>query len=138
MKLYESEEGIAKSKQEFSEWATSGFKGVDEEMIPLLKKFNAIEGVVTRHCCASHPENKRFRFYIQFAVTERGHRILEAMFQSLRYKLADKEINTTNLSYCGVGYSLSLHAFGPTAVFSIECNTIPKKKMLFKLLETLF
>ena len=75
-KPYIDEKSNAEMWEYFKASAEEACKGtfkIDPEMIPIIKEFNKIDGVITRFCCEGHPEkNKSDDAYVMLAFNKTG------------------------------------------------------------------
>lgn len=66
--------------------AEGTFEGIDPEVVPVLKLFNQLPGVVSFMSCAGHFEKKRSTTYVSFAFTAEGLVVVTEVFSRLREK----------------------------------------------------
>lgn len=67
------------------DYAEAGYPGCDAELVDLLPKLNAMPGVATLWCCASHVETNESdgQFYLSLASTEEGAQHIVRLYAEL-------------------------------------------------------
>lgn len=119
-------EVYAQLKQDWLDTLAEGkFEGFDQELIPLLKKFNQLPGVVSFMSCTGHMSNdgltvskNHHSFYLTFAFDEQGLNVITNVFDKLREKVESEWPHHSSL-YFPSPRSLAL-SFSVRALASIS------------------
>lgn len=77
------------ARKQYVEWSRAGGIGVDEEIIPIIRSLNVLEGVTTVTSCASHPSEEKTKFYVVMTASAQGIVHLMEVFNRIQIRLQE-------------------------------------------------
>jgi len=132
--------------QRAAAFAEANYPNCDVEFVDLLPKLNALPGVATLWCCASHVETNEddSQFYLTLAVTvegiEHAVRIYTELCKIAQPKLDDETGCSLRLEYgClhGSLFNMPNVRYNVTSIHCIVSNAENKRVLLDSLAEAL-